>query len=103
MTWLVLILSGALETVWAGALNSLNGRFRPAIAVLLVVSMGLSLAGLAYAMRSIPIGTAYAVWVGVGSVVTVAYGILALGDPAGALRLGCIALIVVGIIGLNFA
>lgn len=103
MVWLVLIFSGALEAVWAGALNSMGERLRVETLLLFVGAMALSLSGLGVAMRSIPIGTAYAVWVGVGAVVTVAYGILALGDPAGVLRLACIGLIIVGIAGLNFA
>ena len=71
MSWIVLVLSGALEAVWAVALSLSRGlsRWRPT--TVFVVAMALSMAGLAYAMQEIPTGTAYAVWVGIGAVLTV--------------------------------
>jgi len=101
MAWIVLMLSGLLETVWAAALSASHGfsRLRPTL--LFVVAAALSMAGLSYAMRSIPIGTGYAVWVAIGAVGTAAYGMIALGDPASAGRIVCLGLIVAGVVGLK--
>jgi len=101
MAWIVLMLSGLLETVWAAALSASHGfsRLRPTL--LFVVAAALSMAGLSYAMRSIPIGTGYAVWVAIGAVGTAAYGMIALGDPASAGRIVCLSLIVAGVVGLK--
>lgn len=71
MSWLVLVLSGVLEAVWATALGRSEGLTRPVPAVTFVVALALSMAGLGYAMRTLPVGTSYAVWVGVGSVLTI--------------------------------
>lgn len=103
MSWLILIISGLLETVWAAALHSATERFRIHVAALFLVAASASLVGLAVAMRSIPIGTAYAAWVGIGAVGTVAYGAFALGEPLSALRLLCVGLVVAGVVGLKFA
>ena len=73
MSWLVLVLSGVLEAVWATALGKSQGLSRPAPTAVFAVALALSMVGLAYAMRHIPVGTAYAVWVGIGAVLTVAY------------------------------
>ncbi|MCR6481468.1 SMR family transporter [Amycolatopsis sp. OK19-0408] len=98
MSWVVLVLSGILETVWAA---SLKGFFRPAAVVTFVVALALSMAGLAYALRTIPLGTGYAVWVGIGTIGTALYGMVALGDSATAARITCLVLIVAGVIGLK--
>lgn len=103
MYWVVLILSGALETVWAAALNSLGEKFRVGIAAIFAVAALLSLGGLTYAMKTIPVGTAYAVWVGVGVVFTVAYGAIALDEPLSLLKILFVAMILGGIVGLKFA
>lgn len=70
MAWLVLILSGVLEAVWATALGASNGFKRKAPTFIFVSSMGISMAGLAFAMTELPTGTSYAVWVGIGAVLT---------------------------------
>jgi quaternary ammonium compound-resistance protein SugE len=98
MSWVVLVVSGILETVWAAALK---GFFRPAAVVTFVVALVLSMSGLAYALREIPLGTGYAVWVGIGMIGTALYGIFALGDSVTAARLTCLTLIVAGVIGLK--
>lgn len=103
MAWLVLIVSGMFETVWAVALAETKGltRLMPSLVfgAALVVSMG----GLAYALKSIPVGTGYAVWVAVGAVGTAVYGMVALGEPATVVRMLCLLFIVVGVVGLKFA
>ena len=101
MAWILLMLSGLLETVWAAALSASHGfsRLRPTL--LFVAAAALSMAGLSYAMRSIPIGTGYAVWVAIGAVGTAAYGMIALGDPVSAGRIVCLGLIVSGVVGLK--
>ena len=71
MSWLVLVLSGVLEAVWATALGRSHGLTRPVPTATFVVALGLSMAGLGYAMRTLPVGTSYAVWVGIGAVLTV--------------------------------
>lgn len=101
MAWLVLIISGVLETLWAVSLESSRGFSRLVPSVVFAVALVLSMGGLAYAMRTIPIGTGYAVWVGIGAVGTALYGMVALGDPATAARIGCLLLIVSGVVGLK--
>ncbi len=103
MAWLVLVVSGILEAVWAAALGEFSKQPRTSAMVVFVVASLASFAGLAYALRSLPIGTGYAIWVGIGAVGTVLYGIAALGEPASALRLGCVTLILAGVVGLKFA
>ncbi|KRF23783.1 MULTISPECIES: multidrug efflux SMR transporter [unclassified Phycicoccus] len=74
MAWLVLILSGVLEAVWAVALGKSEGFSRLVPSVVFLAGLGLSMGGLAYALRTLPIGTSYAIWVGIGASLTVAYG-----------------------------
>ena len=102
MAWVVLVVSGLLETVWAAALSRSAGFTRPVPSVVFGVALVLSMAGLAYALRTIPVGTGYATWVGIGAVGTAAYGMVALGEPATALRLLCLLAIVAGVVGLKF-
>jgi quaternary ammonium compound-resistance protein SugE len=101
MAWMILVVAGLLEIGWAAGLKYSDGltRFWPAVATLaaMVVSMWL----LAVAVRSLPVGTAYAVWTGIGTVGTAIVGITLLGEPATAVRLACIGLIVAGIAGLK--
>ena len=99
MAWLVLVAAGLFEIGWAVGLKSANGR--PLILTLTVVSMVASVALLYVAMRDLPLGTAYAVWTGIGAVGTVLIGIMAFGESADAVRLLCIGLIVAGIAGLK--
>jgi quaternary ammonium compound-resistance protein SugE len=98
MAWLVLVVSGVLEAVWATAMDRSDGFSRLLPSLIFAVSLLFSMAGLAFAMRSLPTGTSYAVWVGVGAVLTVGYAMLT-GDetasPVKVLRIagviGCIA------------
>ena len=101
MAWLVLILSGLLETVWASALGESRGFTRPVPTTVFAVALVFSMVGLAYALRSIPVGTGYAVWVGIGAVGTAAYGIAAMGEAASVGRILCLVLIVAGVVGLK--
>lgn len=102
LAWVVLVLSGLLETVWAGALEASGNFHRLWPSLLFAAALAGSMAGLSYAMGHIPIGTAYGVWVGIGAVGTTVYGMAALDDPATAGRLLCLLLIVVGVVGLGF-
>jgi len=101
MAWAVLIASGLLETVWAIALHRSAGFSRPLPSVTFVVSLALSMAGLAYALRTVPVGTGYVVWVGIGAVGTAVTGMVALGEPATLPRLICLLLVVAGVVGLK--
>lgn len=101
MSWLVLIVSGMLEAVWAGALSSSRGFTRPGPSVLFVLSLAASMLGLAWAMASIPTGTAYAVWVGVGATLTVLWSMAKGDEPASAGRLGLLVLLVGCVVGLK--
>jgi quaternary ammonium compound-resistance protein SugE len=102
VAWLVLLASGVLETVWVAALSRSAGFSRLAASVVFVVALVLSMAGLAVALREIPVGTGYAVWVGIGAVGTVLYGTVVLGEPMTALRLLCLVAVVAGVVGLKF-
>ena len=103
MSWILLVAAGLFEIVWAIGLKYTEGftRLWPSIGtgVAMVISLGL----LGIAMKTLPVGTAYAVWVGVGAVGTAALGILLLHEPASALRIFSLLLIVAGIIGLKLA
>jgi quaternary ammonium compound-resistance protein SugE len=102
MTWIVLVVSGVLETVWAAALSRSEGFSRLVPSIVFVVALALSMLGLAYALRTIPVGTGYVVWVGIGAVGTALYGMVALGEPATTARLLCLVAIVGGVVGLKF-
>jgi quaternary ammonium compound-resistance protein SugE len=103
MAWIVLLLSGGLETVWAVALQASKGLSRPVPAVVFGVTVVLSMAGLSYALRSVPLGTGYAVWVAVGTLGTALYGMLALGEPVTVARAFFLAMIIGGVVGLKLA
>ena len=103
MSWLVLLLSGLLETVWAIALKQSDGFSRPGWVALFVVSAAASLGGLAYALRDLPVSSAYAVWTGIGAVGAAVAGVVFLGEAATALRALGIALIIGGIVALRLA
>lgn len=101
MSWLVLLVSGILEAVWATALGKSDGFTRLGPTVVFGVGLVLSMAGLAYAMRGLPVGTAYAVWVGIGAVLTVAYS-MATGEAAvSAVKLVMLGGIVACVVGLK--
>lgn len=101
MSWLILLVAGLLEVVWAVGLKYTEGFTKLVPSAVTLVAMTASVVLLGIAMRHLPLGTAYAVWTGIGTVGTAIAGMLLLGEPAGALRLGCIALIVLGIVGLK--
>ena len=103
MPWLILFMAGLFEVGWAIGLKYTHGFTRLWPSVFTVLAMAVSLFLLAQALRTLPIGTAYAVWTGVGAVGTAVLGIVLFSEPATAMRLGCIALIVTGIVGLKFA
>jgi quaternary ammonium compound-resistance protein SugE len=101
MSWLVLILSGVLEAVWASALGRSEGFSRLAPSILFVVALVLSMAGLAYAMRELPVGTSYAVWVGIGAVLTVAYAMVTGDESVSLVKVLLLAGIVGCVVGLK--
>jgi quaternary ammonium compound-resistance protein SugE len=101
MAWLVLVISGLLETAWAVALDRSAGFSRLVPSLVFAVTLVLSMAGLAYALREIPVGTGYAVWVGIGAVGTTLIGMLALGESASLPRLLCLLLVIAGVVGLK--
>lgn len=102
MSWIMLFFAGLFEIGWAIGLKYTEGFSRPLPTVLTIASMIISLGLLGLALKTLPVGTAYAVWTGIGTVGTALLGIMLLGEPATALRLACIALIVSGIAGLKF-
>lgn len=103
MAWLVLILSGVLEAGWALSLKASEGFSRLWPTVSFLVLAALSFLGLAYALRTLPVGTAYAVWTGIGASITAVVGMAVLGETVSVLKLVSLVLIVAGIIGLNLA
>ena len=103
MAWVILVLAGLFETGWAIGLKYTEGFTRLWPTVWTVFAMVVSLWLLGIAMRTLPVGTAYSVWVGVGAVGTVALGIALLEEPVNAARLASVGLIIAGIIGLKLA
>ncbi|WP_433016094.1 DMT family transporter [Kribbella sp. CA-294648] len=101
MAWLVLVVSGALEAVWATALGKSEGFTKLVPTVVFVVALALSMGGLAFAMRDLPVGTSYAVWVGIGAVLTVAYAMAFDGEPASVLKILFLAGIIGCVLGLK--
>ena len=101
MSWLVLVLSGVLEAVWATALGRSEGMTRLVPTVTFFLALGLSMAGLALAMRSIPVGTAYAVWVGIGAVLTVTYAMATGAEAASLAKILLLGGIVGCVVGLK--
>jgi quaternary ammonium compound-resistance protein SugE len=103
MAWIILVIAGLFEVGWAIGLKYTDGftRLWPTVGTVLAMMISLWLLGIA--MKSLPVGTAYSVWVGVGAAGTVILGIVLLGEPANAARLMSVALILAGIIGLKLA
>ncbi|MGH7030505.1 MAG: quaternary ammonium compound efflux SMR transporter SugE [Stellaceae bacterium] len=101
MPWVYLLIAGLFEIGWATGLKYTEGFTRPVPVVLTLVSMAASLGLLGLALKTLPIGTAYAVWTGIGTAGTTLLGICLLGESAAVLRLACIGLIVAGIVGLK--
>jgi len=103
MAWVILVLAGLFEVGWAIGLKYTEGFSRLWPTIWTVLSMIISLWLLGIAMKSLPVGTAYGIWVGVGAVGTVILGIVLLGEPANATRLVSVALIIAGIVGLKIS
>ena len=103
MAWVSLFLAGVFEIVWASAMKASEGFTRPWPVVLMAVTMGLSFVLLAHAMRVLPLGTAYAIWTGIGALGSFVVGILLMGEPATAMRIGAAGLILSGIVLMKLA
>lgn len=103
MAWILLLIAGGLETVWALALKESDGLTKLGPSLLFLVAGSVSFLLLALALRDLPVGTAYAVWTGIGAVGAALAGIALLGEPATAMRLAPIGLIAAGIIWLALA
>jgi len=101
MPWLLLVIAGLFEVAWAIGLKRSEGFTKLGPSVFTVLTMIASFLLLARAMRTLPVGTAYAVWTGIGAVGTALVGLLVLGEPRTAGRIACLALIVAGIVGLK--
>ena len=101
MSWTLLVIAGLFEIGWAIGLKTTEGfsRLWPSVGTLAAMAISIGLLGVA--MRELPVGTAYAVWTGIGAVGTVILGIVLMGDSANAARLVCVGLILAGIIGLK--
>ena len=103
MNWILLLIAGLFEIGWVYALKQSDNFANLKFAFLAVLLLAISMACLSLSLRTIPVGTAYAIWTGIGAVGAATLGILAFGDPATAMRLVCIALIVIGVVGLKLA
>lgn len=103
MNWVLLTLAGLFEVAWAIGLKASDGLTRPVPAVLTVLAMILSVVLLGIAMRGLPMGTAYAIWVGIGAIGTALLGMWLFGEPATTARLLSLGLILAGIVGLKLA
>ena len=101
MAWIILIVAGVLESVWASALGASNGLKKPKPAVLFVVALLLSMGGLAFAMTEISVGTAYAVWVGIGAVLTVVVAVVRKQEALSFARAALLVALVGCVIGLK--
>ena len=101
MAWVILVIAGLFEVGWAIGLKYTEGFTRPWPTVGTVAAMTVSVVLLGWAMRTLPVGTAYAVWTGIGALGTVILGIVLFGEPATVARLVCVGLILAGIVGLK--
>jgi quaternary ammonium compound-resistance protein SugE len=102
MGWVYLLIAGLTEIVWAAALKHSHGFSRLVPSAMTVAGIALSMACLALSMRTIPLGTAYAVWTGIGATGTALYGMAYFDEPRATTRLLCIVLIVAGVVGLRW-
>lgn len=102
VAWMLLVGAGLLEIVWATSMKASQGFTRPLFSSITFVAAALSFWLLGMALRQLPVGTAYAVWTGIGAVGAAVFGIFYFGESASVARIGCIALIVGGILGLKF-
>jgi quaternary ammonium compound-resistance protein SugE len=103
MNWSLLLIAGVFEIGWVYALKQSDNFSDLKFAALAIGLLVLSMACLSLSLRSIPVGTAYAIWTGIGAVGAASLGIMVFGEPATALRLVCIALIVAGVVGLKIS
>lgn len=101
MDWIILSIAGVLEVVWALLLKQSEGFSKPAPTIGFLIALTASMGLLAFALRTLPVGTAYAVWTGIGAAGTAVVGMLWLGEPRDALRLVSLVLLLAGIIGLR--
>lgn len=101
MAWFYLLIAGVMEVGWAAGLKYTEGFTRLGPSVLTLAAMAVSIGFLSLALKTIPLGTGYAVWTGIGAVGTAIFGIVVLGEPRTAARIGCLLLIVAGIVGLK--
>jgi len=101
MAWIVLVLSGLMETAWATALAESKGFSRLWPSVIFTVTLVLSMGGLSYALHSIPVGTGYAIWVGIGAVGTAVVGMLFLHEGVSIAKILSLLLVIAGIVGLK--
>ena len=101
MAWIVLVCSGMMEAVWATALGKSDGFTHPLPSIVFVVGLILSMLGLGYATKTLPIGTAYAVWVGIGAALTVTYNMVAGAEPASVIKIVLIVALVGCVVGLK--
>ncbi|MFJ4007219.1 DMT family transporter [Streptomyces sp. NPDC090023] len=103
MGWIALVISGMLEAVWATALGKSEGFSRPLPSVIFVLGLLLSMTGLAFALRTVPVSTGYAVWVGIGAALTAAYAMLFDGAPASTVKILLLLGIIACVAGLKLA
>jgi quaternary ammonium compound-resistance protein SugE len=103
MAWTLIVVAGFFEIVWATLLKFTDGFTRVWPSIGTVVAMGISMVCMSFALRVIPMGTAYVVWTGIGAVGTVILGIVLFDEPRNVIRLVCIGMIIVGIVGLNLS
>lgn len=101
MAWIILIASGFLEAVWATALGQSNGFTRPVPTIIFFVTNITSMVGLAYAMKTLPTGTSYAIWVAIGATLTVAYAMITGTEPASLVRILLLLTIIACVVGLR--
>lgn len=101
MVWIYLLIAGLFEVVWAISLKDIEGFSKPKPIIITVLGMLISFSFLSLALKNLPIGTAYAIWTGIGAVGVAIYGIIILGESASLLRIICLFLIVSGIVGLK--
>jgi len=103
MAWIVLVVSGVLEAVWATALGKSAGFSHPWPSIVFAVALIGSMGGLAFALRDIPVGTGYAVWVGIGAALTVAYAMVTGDEAISVLKIALLAALILCVIGLKLA
>lgn len=101
MDWILLVASGIMEAVWAIALGRSNGFTQPVPTIIFVIALVASMLGLAHASKTLPMGTAYAVWTGIGAALTVLFGMLTGTEPVSAVRIALICGLVGCVVGLK--